>query len=73
MYESIKIHYFDSTGKKVSYWGSFSKRQLMHKRFSELGISIENITSLEIRKQGEETYQEYNPNVLNDKAKGGKE
>lgn len=65
MYEFIKINYFDSTGKKVSYWGSFSSRKLMYKRFSERGILIANITSLEIRKQGEKEYRKYNPEILN--------
>jgi hypothetical protein len=64
MYEFIRIHYFDSTGKKVSYWSSFSSKKLMLKRFAEIGILIENITSLEIRKQGEKEYRKYNPDIL---------
>lgn len=60
----VSIKYIESvTGNEVGYSGSFSSKAEMHERLSELKIDTTKITSLQIKKNGEQ-FKNYNPTAL---------
>lgn len=60
----IRIKYLDGSGKEAGYWSNFAGKMQMHKRFSELGILLGNITHLEVRKAGESDFKKRSVDIL---------
>jgi hypothetical protein len=60
----IRLLYLDGSGKEIGYWGNFISRKEMMKRFDELGIGVDRVLQLMIRKNGELEYKKCNPRLI---------
>jgi hypothetical protein len=60
----IRLFYLDGSGKEIGYWGNFISRKDMLRRFDELGIGIDKVLQLSIRKNGELQLKECDPNLF---------
>jgi hypothetical protein len=60
----IRLFYLDGSGKEIGYWGNFISRKEMIRRFDELGIGIDKVLQLSIRKNAELQYREYDPELF---------
>jgi hypothetical protein len=60
----IRLFYLDGSGKEIGYWSNFKSSKEMMDRFDELGIGIDKVLQLMIRKNGESEYRNFDPTIL---------